>query len=478
MSSTPSLAQLMPALSWKTVGRRINSVHLLILLLVSSILLQSYKVTSSNEGKESFYYDCDFFNLHFFDSYCAIDGQNELLYSLAPNKPGRHEEKDPELGVPANVLTRWNLRTGQCELKRAFTPWMATIIGISPSGQWLLLSTVDVLDLRNITRETAEHAYTLFNTRTLEKVYTWRDKSLQPMEIVPPANLHFLGDEELVLFFKKEDMKTKEVSYYVSEWQLVPEIRESRRLPIHIPEGHRLISLGRLDRNRILCLTYLPPDKPGKQFAIYLVAYDISKRAITYCEKKLETAVHPDKSSGSGGAYFEVHELTGWVAIFVGVTIDSSGTFYLYNEKFQQVCSAQPPTDKSGESLVFASWSRDGKKLAFAGRRVAVYEVEKGEFRTLDTSLEELYDKWSRPPLFTNLAKVAYHPLGGMILKLAKERLLWFGLTFYPDNRRLAGMTTYGKVVIWDVNDSKVLNSFRIARNRHNAEMDRVLGLE
>jgi hypothetical protein len=65
-----------------------------------------------------------------------------------------------------------------------------------------------------------------------------------------------------------------------------------------------------------------------------------------------------------------------------------------------------------------------------------------------------------------------------MLLKRARSFLVWNGLRFYPDNRRLVGMTTYGKVVIWDVDEGKVLKSFRIARNRHNAEMDRILGLE
>jgi hypothetical protein len=477
MSRSMPYTQAVPDWRSEILSHKAKRLRCLILLLIASLLLFNYQPTSSNERKDSFYYDCDFLSMQFFDSFFAIDGQKELLYALAPYKPNHFEEKDPELGVPANIVTRWNLRTGQCELKRPFTPVLATIIGISPNGQWLLMSTVSVSDPSNITPETCQYAYELFNTKTLEKVYSWSEKSLEPMEIVPPAHLNYVRDDELDLFLEREDPKTKRKSYYISEWQLTPDIRESRRLPISLPENHRLISLGRLDRNRVLCVTYLPPDKHSRQFPVYLAVYDLSKREITSCRKAIEVQEPPEGMPKKALASV-LHEEIGWLTILLRPEHDPSGTFYLYDNKFQQVRSKQPPRDKTDQGLIFGSWSRDGKKLAFGFRRVAVYDRDKDEFRTIDTSLEELYESWSRPALFTKLARLAFHPLGHMLLTRARSFLVWNGLRFYPDNRRLVGMTTYGKVVIWDVDEGKVLKSFRIARNRHNAEMDRILGLE
>ncbi len=70
-----------------------------------STISLNYQSMSSSETKNSFYYECNSLSMQDFDSFFATDGQKELLYALASYKPNIHKEKDPDLGVPANIVT-------------------------------------------------------------------------------------------------------------------------------------------------------------------------------------------------------------------------------------------------------------------------------------------------------------------------------------------------------------------------------------
>ncbi len=236
----------------------------------------------------------------------------------------------------------------------------ARTIGISPNDQWFLKNTVTISDLRKVTVEDLQHVYELFNMKTLEKFHSWSVKSLKPTKIVPLALRNYLRDDELDLFLEREDSKTRQKSYYLSDWRLTPDIRESRRIPIGLPENHRLITLGKLDRNRVLCVTCLAADKHSTQFPVYLAVYDLSKREITLCKKAIEVQKSSKETLEEALAPV-LHGEIGLLTILLCPEYDPWGTFYLYNDKFQQVCCKQRPRDKAGEGLVFGSWSQDGK---------------------------------------------------------------------------------------------------------------------
>jgi WD40 repeat protein len=310
-----------------------------------------------------------------------------------------------------------------------------------------------------------EMVTTLFSCDQLRKVWTWKHPILALSEIEREDTI-FLGNQRLAFLVWH---KSQRMSCTLSVWDLQPQVQEVGRFPL---VGLEVVPRWPSTYGSYLVIVGTDASFSKSEIApTYLIVYDVRQRTVIskYELGKFkwnrEDLLAPEPVSIIG--YSPQKNRT---VLYVNETI------HLY-EHGKPVQVIEAPKDNSNRQMYADELSPDGRYIAFSsGRVVGLYDVDKGDHTILDKTLEEIHQRWENPPPFSKLAHVVRHPMMRPLMPLMKKLLRWTHLEFTQDGRYLLGITNYGLVVLWDVEQKKRIKSFPIMQG-FGTEMNEILGL-
>lgn len=422
---------------------------------------------------ESFLYKPQFLMFSLVPILCEVDPTAKKLYCCGYEDTNEGKVNPQQARPVRNILTRWDLSTGKCERVKSITGSQLFINQISPDGACLLGHSVNEAGLdklvsdpkQKVRYENLEIVTSLISTSTLEQVHLWKSPIVALGDIEREAPF-FEGKGVGFLIWQR---KGKQVSYTLSRWQLLPEVREETRFPLLGLEKYVVEHLHPIDKSLFLFVAYELNEPAGDMSTSHLLSYDVSQKRIS---KKIELGKVSSKQISSGERTGDVtwNRERGWALVTFGESVR------IY-ERDNSVISIQTPRDANNHSLRVCGLSPDGKYIVFASKRIVLYDLEEKKYKVFDTFLEELCQSWDNPPAMSRLAQVVNHPIAGSIMPVLKMLTAWSKVTFLGKGEELLGITTYGKVVIWDVKSGKIINSFRIQETCFDRETERILGL-
>ncbi|MCS7159950.1 MAG: hypothetical protein RMJ19_05715 [Gemmatales bacterium] len=420
--------------------------------------------------------------LFFSDLKCLADPQGKKLYGIGyeymwdKSKPA----DQATLGPVKNILTCWNLDTGQCEqVKVSVGRWLA-FQAISPDGSKMLLSSVDIDQVLKLQKELGEKAQIamlgektlLISAPDLQTVHCW-DCPVVAREDVWKEFMFFVGNQRVASLIVHSQDRKRQSGYTLSFWNLEGQSREEARVPLPGLDNYLVLRVEVAGPQGLVMLACESnPDAAGKA-AYYLLRYDLRQRMVS-CSTRLGEV--QQEALGLVGNPPAV-SVVGWDRDRNRALIEVEDSVQLW-EFGKRIAIIAPPRDFRQEVVPVARIAADGKYVAFVSTRVVLYDVEKKEYRVVDTRIEDIIQAWENPPPFSDLSMVVNHPMLAPLMPIAKKMMRWRYVEFLGNGERLVGVTTYGKAVVWDVKRGKILTSFRMAETGLDEKLQRILGLD
>lgn len=402
--------------------------------------------------------------------YCI--GHEDILQALAA-------QKAQEQLRAKNIISRWNINTGKCEERITELGYPLLSPALSPGGRWLIVPGLDInraFDLYQRHGEKVRLAQVqgeiwLLSANPLKKVSTW-GLSVVPFPDVCRQLVFFGKEDQLGFVLMRQADGAQKTTYILSLWCLSPSITETLRMPLPSLEDYWIIDADMVAQDRLMILASDAGWGASQTPKCYLLYYAVRDKNIV-ARYDLGKATHEEFPSLGKRLQASV---VGRDTNGNRVLLEVSGTDILWESK-KPLVEIKRPRNFLGDPIPAVAFSPDGKYIVFASTRVVLYNVDEKKYRVLDTFLEDLVLTWDNAPAHSPLHKVANHPTVSQLMPVMKKLMTWQHISFLGGGNRLLGITSYGKVVVWDTETGRILNSFRIANTQFDAQTERILGL-
>ncbi|MCS7161236.1 MAG: hypothetical protein RMJ19_12260 [Gemmatales bacterium] len=285
--------------------------------------------------------------------------------------------------------------------------------------------------------------------------------------------MFFLGNERMASLIVHSQDRKRQSGYTISLWNLDGQVWEEARVPLLGLDNYLVLQVEAAGPQGLVMLACESnPDHAGKA-AYYLLRYDLRQRRVSSSTRLGEVQQEAPGLVGNPPAV----SVVGWDGHRNKALIEVGDSIQLW-EFGKRIATIVPPRDFQQEVVPVAHLASDGKHVAFVSTRVVLYDVERKEYRVVDTRIEDIIQAWENAPPFSDLSMVVNHPMLAPLMPIAKKMMRWRYVEFLGNGNRLVGVTTYGKGVVWDLERGKILTSFRMAETGLDEKSRRILVLD
>jgi|GEM_PF-3146220 len=438
---------------------------MLVLLLTFSCSL------TRGADASSFHYDYGFASsiLNSFDT-AMIDVKNGKLYVGSPG--GVIVESLLYKRDQDNIVTRWDIHSGKCEALTRIQPPFLWFEDVSPEAKWLLLMLVSTEDMPKF-MEKGEDVWNhipvkfyLLAAHDLSRAFEWR---FEPAASAfrDKASPMFADIDTLIYCYEQKDKNTGLLSSYVSVWSLSPKVAEVNKLKIPGTDKEEFKGLSAYRAGELLVFTSTL-DKGNNQSSLFVRVLDIERGAILL-HREIAKAPLLNNECQLSLSVLKPESKRFCLSVEDG--------YLVLDENYKEIGKIDRPVDEEKRRLHLTDFTDDSKYFVFHNDQlVMIYDFEKREFFTLDDRIPKIRKRWRNPPPFTKLWQAMLDPRIRFITNLNERLLSWVTIRTLANSRRAVGFTSYGQVVVWDLDKRASIKEFRVAED--SSGMDAVFGLE